>query len=418
MVNIHNMKRERGSSSRNEGNKVYVSNIDFACTHQDLKDVFNKVGEVAFVEMLKDDNQRSKGCAIIRFKENNIADEAIKMMNRTEFKGRKLVVKDIGAYLEKEGGRDSKSKDRKRGRDDDPYDRVGLQSSTQDKFGNTYGLSVQFLESLGIDGPLVDRVFVANLDYSVHEDTLKELFSIAGKVIDVELVKDDEGKSKGFGFIEFDHPVEAVQAISMLHNQIYLDRPLSVQLTRKEKKRRDGFIKLPPGLKAVGPGLGINGNPLKDVARTIEAGNQSSLLGAMPTATGPSSLSVGMDMGGLSQGLNPSLSGGLAGSLHGSLQGNMPNVLSGNLGGGMVGSLGSSNLSSDSIGRGGLGLMDRPPTGLASSTGLGGLGSQGLSNPLRSLTDMGSSSSSSFPNFGGSPFSSQRNAVQISNVSP
>ncbi|RXG68925.1 Polyadenylate-binding protein, cytoplasmic and nuclear [Armadillidium vulgare] len=221
------------------------------------------VGEVAFVEMLKDDNQRSKGCAIIRFKENNIADEAIKMMNRTEFKGRKLVVKDIGAYLEKEGGRDSKSKDRKRGRDDDPYDRVGLASSTQDKFGNTYGLSVQFLESLGIDGPLVDRVFVANLDYSVHEDTLKELFSIAGKVIDVELVKDDEGKSKGFGFIEFDHPVEAVQAISMLHNQIYLDRPLSVQLTRKEKKRRDGFIKLPPGLKAVGPGLGINGKSFK-----------------------------------------------------------------------------------------------------------------------------------------------------------
>ena len=31
------------------------------------------------------------------------------------------------------------------------------------KYGNTYGLNVQFLESLGIDGPLVSKVFVANV---------------------------------------------------------------------------------------------------------------------------------------------------------------------------------------------------------------------------------------------------------------
>lgn len=52
----------------------------------------------------------------------------------------------------------------------------------------------------------------------------------------------------------------------MLHNQIYHDRPISVQLTRKEKKKKDGILKLPPGLKGVGLGLGINGTPLKDVA--------------------------------------------------------------------------------------------------------------------------------------------------------
>lgn len=36
------------------------------------------------------------------------------------------------------------------------------------KFGNTYGLSTQFLESLGINGPLVTRVFVANVSTSVQ----------------------------------------------------------------------------------------------------------------------------------------------------------------------------------------------------------------------------------------------------------
>lgn len=37
------------------------------------------------------------------------------------------------------------------------------------KFGNTYGLSTQFLESLGINGPLVTRVFVANV--SIRKST-------------------------------------------------------------------------------------------------------------------------------------------------------------------------------------------------------------------------------------------------------
>ena len=41
----------------------------------------------------------------------------------------------------------------------------GSASSTDNKFGNTYGLSTQFLESLGITGPLVTRIFVANVSF-------------------------------------------------------------------------------------------------------------------------------------------------------------------------------------------------------------------------------------------------------------
>lgn len=33
----------------------------------------------------------------------------------------------------------------------------------EQKYANTYGLNVSFLESLGIEGPLVNRVFVANV---------------------------------------------------------------------------------------------------------------------------------------------------------------------------------------------------------------------------------------------------------------
>jgi hypothetical protein len=41
----------------------------------------------------------------------------------------------------------------------------GNNGNSDNKFGNTYGLSTQFLESLGISGPLVTRVFVANVSF-------------------------------------------------------------------------------------------------------------------------------------------------------------------------------------------------------------------------------------------------------------
>ena len=41
----------------------------------------------------------------------------------------------------------------------------GTTGNSENKYGNTYGLSTQFLESLGISGPLVTRVFVANVSY-------------------------------------------------------------------------------------------------------------------------------------------------------------------------------------------------------------------------------------------------------------
>jgi hypothetical protein len=55
------------------------------------------------------------------------------------------------------------------------------------------------------------------LDYKVDEKKLKEVFKLAGKVVSAELSLDKEGKSRGFGVVEYEHPVEAVQAICILY---------------------------------------------------------------------------------------------------------------------------------------------------------------------------------------------------------
>lgn len=66
------------------------------------------------------------------------------------------------------------------------------------------------------------------LDYTVDSNKLKEVFGLAGKVVSVEINKDFEGNSKGHGVVTFDHPVEAVQAISMLNGQTYMERRIKL----------------------------------------------------------------------------------------------------------------------------------------------------------------------------------------------
>lgn len=279
-------ERDRSREKNDRGRRVserriYVSNIPYDYRWQDLKDLFrDNVGKVTHVELFTDENEKPRGCGIVEFEDTDSVKIAVEKMHRHDIRGRKLVVKeDYDVERDKYGrlqnGRDNGNRE-ERYRDQPRTNQrqlgmsvtnIGLTDNSGDKFGNTYGLSTQFLESLGINGSLVTRVFVANLDYKVDEKKLLEVFKLAGKVINIELGKDKEGKSRGFGVVEYDHPVESVQAISMLHNQQLYDRRMTVRMDRANDP--DVPPKLPEGLKGIGMGLGAGGNRLMDVARNI-----------------------------------------------------------------------------------------------------------------------------------------------------
>lgn len=174
---------ERGRKSSN--NRVYVSNISYEYRWQDLKDVFRKhVGDVAFVELFVDENDKPKGCGIVEFSDPSAVKKCMEVMHRFELKGRKLVIKeDFGNERDKHGNiinkrnrpdRDHKDwddrRDRRNWNDSNPpslmsnmYSRGGNMPDLESKWGPTWGLSPQFLESLGINRPLINRVFVANV---------------------------------------------------------------------------------------------------------------------------------------------------------------------------------------------------------------------------------------------------------------
>lgn len=61
------------------------------------------------------------------------------------------------------------------------------------------------------------NIFVAKLNYSTNEDSLRKAFEDYGNVDSVKIVFDrDTGKSKGFGFVEMDDD-DGQQAIAGLN---------------------------------------------------------------------------------------------------------------------------------------------------------------------------------------------------------
>ncbi len=85
------------------------------------------------------------------------------------------------------------------------------------------------------------KLYVGNLSYETSEDDLRTLFSQAGAVASVALIKDrDTGRSKGFAFIEMTTQSEAQKAISMYSGYKLNDRDLTVNMARP-REERSGF---------------------------------------------------------------------------------------------------------------------------------------------------------------------------------
>ncbi|HAR19064.1 MAG TPA: RNA-binding protein [Cytophagales bacterium] len=74
------------------------------------------------------------------------------------------------------------------------------------------------------------NIFVANLNFKVTNDSLKELFESYGEVSSAKVVMDKaSGRSKGFGFVEMPNDSEAKTAVAQLNNKEEFGRALVVK---------------------------------------------------------------------------------------------------------------------------------------------------------------------------------------------
>ena len=83
-----------------------------------------------------------------------------------------------------------------------------------------------------------NKLYVGNLSFDTTQSDLSDLFSQAGTVSETALINDKmTGRSRGFGFVEFDDDAAANAAIAALNNSQYGGRTLVVKEARPLEDR-------------------------------------------------------------------------------------------------------------------------------------------------------------------------------------
>lgn len=86
------------------------------------------------------------------------------------------------------------------------------------------------------------KIHVANLSFETTEDDLRQLFDAHGTVLNVKLVKDREGQSRGFAFIIMERE-QAVKAIAGLDGETLGERRIRVGEARPPQERDGSYTR-------------------------------------------------------------------------------------------------------------------------------------------------------------------------------
>lgn len=74
---------------------IYVGNLSFNATEQDLEDAFGEYGDVVSVNIIKDrETGRSRGFAFVEMRDGKEGKDAIEGVNLKEIAGRSVTVNE------------------------------------------------------------------------------------------------------------------------------------------------------------------------------------------------------------------------------------------------------------------------------------------------------------------------------------
>lgn len=94
---------------------------------------------------------------------------------------------------------------------------------------------------------MTKKLYVGGLSYDTSDNTLENLFSQVGPVDSARVIVDrDNGRSKGFGFVEMSNDSDAASAISQLNGTSFEGRTIIVnearpQVDRNRREYRGGY---------------------------------------------------------------------------------------------------------------------------------------------------------------------------------
>lgn len=208
-VGPHILKKDRESKWQElieNYTNIYVKNFSLEWSKEDLEKLFTPFGKITSFYLASDEAGKSRGFAFINYENHEDAVKAVEALNNKDFDGKILYV-----------GRAQKKRER--------VEQLKQQHEAvkQEKISKYQGVNL----------------FVKNLDDSIDDARLREEFSPYGEITSVIVMKDESGKSKGFGFVCYSTPEEATNAINEMHQRIVESKPLYVALAQNRDVRRN-----------------------------------------------------------------------------------------------------------------------------------------------------------------------------------
>jgi polyadenylate-binding protein len=168
------MWSQRDPSLRKSGiGNIFIKNLDKSIDHKALYDTFSAFGNILSCKVVTDENNVSKGYGFVHFESSESAERAIAKVNGMMLNNTKVFVGPFIARKERQAT-----------------------GAGEIKFTNVY---------------------VKNLAETVTSDKLKEVFGHFGPITNVVIMTDETGKSKGFGFVNFNDPTDAKNAVDTLN---------------------------------------------------------------------------------------------------------------------------------------------------------------------------------------------------------
>ncbi len=87
------------------GTNLFVGNLPYSMTEQDLVDLFSQVGQVVSAQVIFDrDTRRSRGFGFVQMGDEAAATAAIEKFHQSEINGRPLTVNEAKPRVERSGG--------------------------------------------------------------------------------------------------------------------------------------------------------------------------------------------------------------------------------------------------------------------------------------------------------------------------
>lgn len=214
-----------------ESHKVFVGNLSFTSTDESLREYFKDAGEIVETIIIKK-GSRPKGYGFVAFKTLKEAEKAVNDYHKKELDGREISVQlakpreePIKPATENKKSKKKSKKSRKSSEGGEAEEDKSAESTPTSKPENT-------TEEKEIKPKT--SIFVANLPLTIDKDQLAALFKDYQVESALVAIK-RSGRSKGYGFVEFNTVEEMEKALKEFVNVEVEGRPIHVSAATSEK---------------------------------------------------------------------------------------------------------------------------------------------------------------------------------------